>query len=116
MLERNQPVMLEGTRVKPGTYSVWMVVRQSGDWTFVLDPNVRVYHMFPPDSSNRQVRFPIHPHDGPFTEVLTWSVPEIRADGGTLAMQWGRTRVDMQIDVQPSLPLTMAEAHALPSR
>ena len=113
-LEVSKPVKLEGHPVKPGTYSVWMVVRQSGEWTFVLDPNVRIYHMFPPDSSDRQVRFPIHPHDGPFTEVLTWSVPEIRADGGTLVMQWGRTRVDMQVEVEPSLRITMDEADALP--
>lgn len=113
-LEVNRPIKLEGRAVKPGTYSVWMVVRQSGDWTMVLDPKARVYHMFPPDSSDQQIRFPIHAHEGPFTEILTWSVPEIRADGGTLAMQWGRTRVDMQIDVEPSLRTTMDEADAQP--
>src|SRR5260221_278182 len=39
---------------------------------------------------------------------------EIRADGGTLVMQWGRTRVDMQVEVEPSLRITMDEADALP--
>src|SRR5207253_2946033 len=38
--EVNRPVRIDGHAVKAGTYSVWMVVRKSGDWTMVLDPKV----------------------------------------------------------------------------
>ena len=56
--EVNRPVTLDGHAVKAGTYSVWMVVRQSGPWTMVLDPKVR-YHTDPPDSNATQIRFPV---------------------------------------------------------
>jgi hypothetical protein len=112
--EVNRPVTLDGHAVKAGTYSVWMVVRQSEPWTMVLDPKVRIYHMSPPDSNATQIRFPVQTHDAPYLDVLTWSMPELRANGGTLTMQWGRTRVDMNLDVQPSYAVTMPTADADP--
>jgi hypothetical protein len=112
--EVNRPVKLDGHDVKAGTYSVWMVVRKSGTWTMVLDPKVRIYHMDPPDSSATQIRFAVKTHDAPYLDVLTWSMPELRANGGMLTMQWGRTRVDMNLDVEPSYSLTMAQADADP--
>ena len=112
--EVNRPVTLDGHAVKAGTYSVWMVVRQSGTWTMVLDPKVRIYHMSPPDSNATQVRFPVQTHDAPYLDVLTWTMPELRSNGGMLTLQWGRTRVDMNLDVQPSYTLTMPQADADP--
>jgi DUF2911 family protein len=112
--EVNRPVTLDGHAVKAGTYSVWMVVKQSGTWTMVLDPKVRIYHMSPPDSNATQIRFPVKTHDAPYLDVLTWSMPELRSNGGTLTMQWGRTRVDMNLDVTPSYALTMPQADADP--
>jgi hypothetical protein len=112
--EVNKPVTLDGHAVKAGTYSVWMVVRPSGAWTMVLDPKVRIYHMSPPDSNATQIRFPIQTKEAPYIDVLTWSMPELRSNGGTLAFQWGRTRVDMNLDVQPSYALTMPQADANP--
>ena len=112
--EVSRPVTLDGHPVKAGTYSVWMVVRQSGPWTMVLDPKVHIYHMSPPDSNATQIRFPIQTKDAPYLDVLTWSMPELRSNGGTLTMQWGKTRVDMNLDVTPSYALTMPQADADP--
>jgi hypothetical protein len=112
--EVNRPVKLDGHAVKAGAYSVWMVVRESGAWTMVLDPKVRIYHMNPPDSNATQIRFPVQTKDAPYLDVLTWSMPELRANGGTLTMQWGKTRVDMNVDVEPSYALTMPKSDADP--
>ena len=113
-LEVDKPVKLNGKPVAKGKYSVWMVVRKSGVWTVVLDPKVRRYHMDPPDSSAAQVRFPVRIEAVPFTDVLTWSMPELRMSGGTLAMQWERVRVPIKVDVEPSLVTTIAAAEAGP--
>jgi Protein of unknown function (DUF2911) len=110
--ETNKDLTLGGQRVPKGKYSMWIVVRQNGNWTTVLDPDVRRYHMEPPDSSAKQVRIPVRPGEGPFTEVLTWSVPEISAAGGALAMNWGKTVVRMPLTVEPSFPMTLPAADA----
>jgi len=105
---------LNGRAVPKGKYSVWMVVRQDGDWTTILDPRVRRYHEEPPDSTDAQIRLVTRTTQAPFTEVLTWSVPAITATGGTLAMQWGTTLVAMTLGVQPSFRMTIPAADAAP--
>ncbi|HUQ83626.1 MAG TPA: DUF2911 domain-containing protein [Gemmatimonadaceae bacterium] len=112
--ETSKDLTLGGKRVPKGKYSVWMVVKENGNWTTVLDPEVRRYHMEPPDSSATQIRIPVRPAQGPFTEVLTWSVPDVTAGGGTLAMNWGTTLIAMDVVVQPSFALTMPAADAAP--
>ena len=113
-LDASRDVTLEGRRVPKGTYSVWMVVRKTGDWTAVLDPRARLFHMQHPDSTADQIRFPVHVATAPFAEVLTWSFPEVRATGATLAVQWGTTRVAMKLDVDPSLAVAIPAADAEP--
>jgi hypothetical protein len=112
--EVNKPVKIAGHPVPTGKYSVWMVVRQDSNWTVVLDPKSHLFHMNPPDSAGSQIRIPVHVQSAPFTDVLTWSMPEIRMDGGVLAMQWERVKVPLDISVQPSLVTTLPAGDAAP--
>jgi len=111
-LEVNKPVKIEGHPVAKGKYSVWMVVRQDSNWTLVLEPRSHLFHMEPPDSTATQVRIPVRARAASFTEVLTWSMPEIRMDGGTLAMDWERVHVPMNVAVEPSLITTLSASDA----
>jgi hypothetical protein len=111
-LDVSKPVQINGHPVAKGKYSVWMVVRKGGPWTVVLDPRSHRYHMEPPDSTKDQVRIPVRIQTAPFTDVLTWSMPELRMDGGTLAMQWERVRVPLDVKVQPSLVSTLPAGDA----
>ncbi|MEO5815073.1 MAG: DUF2911 domain-containing protein [Gemmatimonadaceae bacterium] len=113
-LDVSKDVKLNGHAVPKGTYSVWFVVKRDGDWTMVLDPKVNRYHMDPPDSSGAQVRFAIRPEPSPFTELLTFSMSDIRANGGTLSFQWERVRIPIDVEVQPSLVMTLSAADAAP--
>jgi hypothetical protein len=112
--EVDKAVKLDGHPVPKGKYSVWFVIRQSGDWSFVLDPRWKQYHEDHPDSTSAQIRFVVHPKDAPFTDVLSWSMPELRMEGGTLAMNWGKTVVSANVEVEPSLQTTLAESEARP--
>jgi len=113
-LDASRNIKLNGQPVAKGKYSVWMVVRQSGDWTVVLDPEPHRYHMNPPDSSAKQIRIPARVEAAPFTDVLTWSMPDLRMNGGKLTMQWERARVAMDVDVEPSLVSTIPASDAAP--
>ncbi len=108
----NKNVKVQGLPVAKGKYSVWMVVRESGNWTVVFEPDAHRYHMSPPDSSSKQVRIPVRIEAAPFTDVLTWSFPELRMNGGTLSMQWERARVSMNVEVEPSLAMTFPAGEA----
>ena len=114
VLELNKDVTLNGTPVPKGKYSVWMVLREQGDWTTILDPNWHIYHMNPPDSNATQLRVRTPVSTAPFVDVLTWSMPELSAAGGTLVMQWGTTVATLKVAVQPTLDSTLPEADAQP--
>ena len=70
--------------------------------------------MTPPDSAAAVFSVPVHPQRGPATEVLTWSFPEIRVSGTTLALQWDTVRVALDVRVAPSLVYTTPDAEARP--
>ena len=112
VLEVSNDVTLNGQSVPKGKYSVWMVLRERGDWTTVLDPNSRIFHMDPPDSNAKQIRISTPVDQAPVVDVLTWSMPEMTASGGTLTMQWGTTRATLKVAVTPTLVVSMPEAEA----
>lgn len=109
--EVNKEVEVNGHPVAAGKYSLWMVV-QPDEWTIVLDPNARQFHLDHPDSTASQVRFPVTPQEAPFMEVLTMWFPETASSGTTLATQWGTTYVDFDVTVAPSRPMTLAAESA----
>ena len=111
-LETNHDITLDGHLVPKGKYSVWMVVKKSGPWTFVLDPRAKLFHMAHPESTSAQIRFDVKAQGAPFTEALTWSFPDVRATGATLAMAWLKTRVAVEIGVPPSLVVELPSADA----
>ena len=113
-LELGKNVKIGGHAVPKGKYSVWMVVRPKGTWTFVLDPRPRLYHMVHVDSTPAQIRFPVQALPAPFAEVLTWSFPENRAIGTTMVMSWGPIRVPLEVTVEPSHRIATPAAVAAP--
>ncbi len=114
VFEVSKDITLNGRPVPKGKYSVWMVLRETGDWTTVLDPNWHIFHMEPPDSNAAQIRIATPISEAPYMDVLTWSMPELSAGGGMLTMQWGTTRASLKVGVTPSLEVTMPEAEARP--
>ncbi|MEP6766427.1 MAG: DUF2911 domain-containing protein [Gemmatimonadaceae bacterium] len=111
-LQVSRDVKLDGHLIPKRKYSVWFVLKNATEWTMVLDTNSHLFHEERPDSSAQQVRFPVRVASAPFTEVLTWSMPELRISGGDLVFQWERARVAMSVEVEPSLVMTLPAADA----
>jgi hypothetical protein len=105
--ETNKNVKLNGQLLPKGKYSVWFIVRQAGDWTAVFDTTARRFHMSRPDTMAARLRLPLKVEDAPFMETLTWSIPEVRNTGATIAMQWEKKRISIEVEVEPSLRYDM---------
>jgi hypothetical protein len=112
-IEVNRNVQLDGHLLRPGKYSMWLVVEPE-QWTMVLDPKARLYHTDPPDSSADQVRYIVHPTEGSFTEMLTFEFLNVRPNGATLRLRWGTTQLDTKVAVEPKHRLSMDLADAQP--
>jgi hypothetical protein len=105
-LETSRDITVNGHALAAGKYSVWFEV-QPEEWTVILDPQPRRFHLMPPEPSENQLRFPVRPGTGPHAEMLTWSFPAVNPTGGTLQMAWGEATATLDIGVHPSQPITV---------
>lgn len=112
-LEVNKPFTLDRHSIDKGKYSMRLVVR-ARDWTMVLDPDVRRFHTEPPDSNAKQIRWAVHPSEGPLEEELSFRFTELSVNGAKLRLEWGTMRVVMQVAVSPSLRMTTPTDEAAP--
>jgi hypothetical protein len=113
-LEVSKPVRVLGKAVPAGKYSVWMVLRETGPWTLVLDPRAGLFHTQHPDSTPQQIRAQVAVQPVPHVEALTWSFPIVGVTGTTLEMRWGTRSVSIPIEVTPAFPLTITVTDAAP--
>ena len=114
-LEVDKPVIIQGTEVPVGKYSVWFVVQDTTAWEVWLEPKDSLFHLPEPESNDDQIHFwaDVEQRDF-FLEVLTWSFTDIRMTGTTLQMQWGTTTVPLEIAVESSVTLAVSPEVAAP--
>lgn len=99
-LEASRPVRVNGQPLAAGKYSLWMVVREQGDWTVLFHPTARRFHTQRPDTAEAVLRLTVPPREAPHLEVLTWSFPAVSRRGTTLQMQWGTTVIPLEVTVE----------------
>jgi Protein of unknown function (DUF2911) len=114
-LEVSKDIKLNQVVVPKGKYSMWMVLGRPDAWTLMLDPKAHRFHEDRPDSTKIALRIPVKVETVPgMTDVLTFSMPELRMNGGTLAFDWEHAHVAMDVEVQPSLVMTLSANDAAP--
>ena len=110
-LEVDRPILLEGNRVEPGKYSVWLQTSEQGSWTLLLNREWRLYHDSPFPTDEVVLTFSVSPEQGAHMEALNWYVEAITSRTATLRMHWGPTFVELDIETEPYTwdPLPAAE-------
>lgn len=106
-LRFSKDVTLEGHPVAAGTYGVWIQVKETGPWTFMLHPDTTLFHVPHAKLEDGILTFPVTPETMPERrETLTWDIQGIRATGADLEMRWASTRVSVAIGVDLGVELT----------
>jgi hypothetical protein len=110
-LEVDRPILLDGNRVEPGMYSVWLQPHEQGSWTFMLNREWRLYHDSPFPAEEVVLAFPVAPNQGAHMEALNWYVHAIDSRTATLRVHWGPTFVELGIETEQYTwdPLAPAE-------
>ncbi|MBL0892569.1 MAG: DUF2911 domain-containing protein [Gemmatimonadaceae bacterium] len=92
VLELSHDVMLGGTKVPKGKYSIWMVVSQDTSWTMLLDPKWKQFHTDHPKPNDSMIRVPVSATLQASTgeDALTWTFPSSSAAVATPPMTWER--------------------------
>ena len=100
-LEVDRPIWLDGNRVEPGKYSVWLRPQEGDSWTLMLNREWRLYHDSPFPAEKVVLTFPVLPEQGAHMEALNWYVHTISSRAATLRMHWGPTFVELDIETEP---------------
>ena len=101
--EVDKDVTINGNFLPKGKYAVWMIPRESEDWTVIFHRKTRAFHVERPKQDDEQLRFTAKPEQGAHMETLMWYFPVVGPDGATLRMHWGTTQVPMQVSVNPTV-------------
>ncbi len=111
--EVDKDISINGNFLPKGKYAIWMIPRESEDWTVIFHRKARAFHVErPKQSDDEQLRFTAKPEQGAHMETLMWYFPVVGPDGATLRMHWGTTQLPMQVSVNPTVvaaTLTPAE-------
>ena len=95
----DKDVVVEGRPLAAGEYSIWLIPRERGDWTFILSTAARVFHSPYPGSNSDVLRVPVTPERGAHMEVLAYYFPIVARDSTVMRMHWGETIVPVRIKV-----------------
>ena len=112
--ETSKDITLNGHAVPKGKYSVWLQPRKKGPWMAMFDTNSKRFHVQRPDTTKVPIRFEVEARRVPFVSTLTWGFEDLKISGGRLTMHWGNMGVAMDLAVQPTFELRVAEEVAAP--
>ena len=111
----SKDVKLNGTDIEAGNYSMWFHLVEAGPWELMLHPDTTKGHLPAPPMSEAYATIEISPEQkADFTETLTWNVEHVRATGGILELQWGNTRVPIEIGVDLGYEFTFERSAVEP--
>lgn len=101
-------VTIEGHPLARGEYSIWLVPRERGPWTFILSRASRVFHSPYPGQQHDALRVPITPERGAHMEVLAYYFPIVARDSVVMRMHWGETVLPVRIRVPREPPSSLS--------
>lgn len=91
-------VKVNGQPLKAGTYSLHTIPTK-GDWTVIFNTQADLWGSYAYNDSADALRLTVKPEAHAFTEWMELSFPSIAADKATLALDWEKLRVPVEIQV-----------------
>ena len=90
-------VRLEGHDVKAGNYSVWLVPREHGPWTFILNRRALAFHKPYPGADEDVLRVDVSPEALSHMETMAIYFPVVHRDSAVMRIHWGTTSVPIRL-------------------
>jgi len=111
----SKDVVLSGTPVPAGRYSVWIRVLETEPWRMALHADTTLFHSAHPpiDEAVLHVRVE-RGRTQDLQESLAWDLDRIRIDGADLVVHWGRDRVVAPLEIDPGIVFATNPAEARP--
>lgn len=111
----SKDVVLSGTPVPAGHYSVWLRVLESEPWRLALHADTILVHSAHPPIEEAVVHVGVERgRSEDLQESLEWDLDRIRLNGAELVMHWGYDRVVLPLEVDSGIQLATPAADAHP--
>jgi hypothetical protein len=90
-------VLLEGHPVKAGEYSLWLIPRERGTWTFIVSRAAHVFHIPYPGRAADLLRVEVAPEQLSHMETLAMYFSTVLRDEAVLRIHWGETGISIKL-------------------
>lgn len=92
-------VRIQGQNVKAGIYSLFMIPRQSGAWTVILNRQAKQWGAFAYDPRQDVLRIDVMPRTCSQTEWLTYALDPTSDSTAYVQLLWERVKVNFLVEV-----------------
>jgi hypothetical protein len=93
----SRDVVLEGKPLPAGEYSLWLIPRERGPWTFILSRAARVFHLPYPGEKLDALRIDVTPEQVSHMESFAIYFPMVLREDAVMRLHWGTTAIPMRI-------------------
>lgn len=92
-------VLVEGQPIRAGTYGLFLMVAETGPWTWIFSSNSTAWGSFFYNDKEDVLRVNVQPTDHPRTEWLTYTFTDRKPESAILELQWELKSIPMHISV-----------------
>ncbi len=94
----SKDVKVEGEDLAAGTYALFMVPREEGDWTVIFSKNVKQWGSFRYNKDEDALRIDVTPVDAPHQDWLVYGFSDCENTTGNAYLHWEKKKVSFQIE------------------
>lgn len=94
-IEFDGPVVIEGTKMAAGAYSMFAIPHQES-WEIILNKNTKLWGNSR-DEKEDALRIKVKAEPSEFIETLTITFDDVKDDKALMSIRWEKTRVSVQL-------------------
>lgn len=102
-------VLVNGQKLKAGTYGLFLDVEKDGPWKWIFSTNSTSWGSYYYDAKEDALRVDTQPQDAPYTEWLTFGFDDRLQKSAVAYLQWENKRIPMKIEVPNGNELYVAQ-------
>jgi hypothetical protein len=107
-------VTINGQALPKGTYSLHTIPGKD-EWTIVFNNTANQWGSFSYDPAKDALRIKAKPEKAPFTEWLTFDIPELTTDNAKIVIRWENVAVPFSVNTNTTKKVTDAARAAVAS-
>ena len=101
-IEFSDDVKVEGQFIAAGKYGFHTAIQENGDVIVIFSKDNDAWGSYFYDEKNDALRVTVKSEETEFTELLTYSFPEVNASSTTAVLKWEKKAIPFKIDVDVS--------------